>query len=101
MRRVRRVEIVRETRGWKGTWYRTGQRYFVVESQNRVLVARWTALGKRPWGILEDHARVLTGWRTWLACAAMAVWVAVAGRWHWGYRHALHMTSPIDDEVAA
>jgi hypothetical protein len=73
--RVKLVEITRHECGWKGTWYRTGQRHFVEQDPHwpKPVMQRWKALTPGVCGnISEDNCRVLTGLVSWIRCAVVA-----------------------------
>jgi hypothetical protein len=62
--RVFLVEITCEEAGFKGTWYRLGERHFVQQQPYwpQVYTCRWHALTPGTWGgIHEDDCRVLRG----------------------------------------
>jgi hypothetical protein len=71
MGKVRLVEITKDDRGWKGTWYRKGQRHFVQQQPGwpEVYTTRWHARTPGTWGgIGEANCRVLHGPLVWLRC---------------------------------
>lgn len=58
------VEVTSDSHGWKGTWYRLGQRHFVQEDPRWPAISsqRWHALTPGTWGgISETDCRVLRG----------------------------------------
>lgn len=71
MIRIRLVEVTHDEPGWKGTWYRRGQRHFVQQDPwwPSVMSSRWHALTPNTWGgIPEADCRVLSGPIVWLRC---------------------------------
>lgn len=64
------MEIVRHENGWKGTWYKTGERHFVRQDENwpAVVMQRWRALDVSG-GINEGDCREVRGPLAWLKCA--------------------------------
>lgn len=75
------VEITAHDSGWKGTWYRTGERHFVRQERAwpKVIANRWRALDVAG-GIHEHHARVLHGPIVWLRCLMRACYRSEAER---------------------
>lgn len=67
--RIEQVEITKHTDGWKGTWYKTGQRHFVREDNDwpSVMSCRWRALDVSG-GIMDHDCRVVRGPLSWLRC---------------------------------
>ena len=77
--RIFLVEITQHETGWKGSWYRTGQRHFVQQNRHWPMVSgtRWHALTPRTWGgISAENCRVLRGPIAWLRC----LWFRLAER---------------------
>lgn len=73
---VRLVEVTSHETGWKGTWYRTGQRHFVRQRRGwpKVYRERWEALTPGVCGgISEADCRVLRGFGPWLSCLLFAL----------------------------
>lgn len=68
-RKIRLVEITNGQQGWKGTWYRTGQRHFVYQDPlwPQVSLQRWRAFDEIG-GIAEGDCRALRGPLIWLRC---------------------------------
>ena len=64
------MEIVRHENGWKGTWYKTGERHFVRQDEHwpAVVMQRWRALDVSG-GINEGDCREVRGPLAWLKCA--------------------------------
>ena len=73
--RTKLVEITGHEDGWKGTWYKTGQRHFVRQYRGwpSVMSCRWCALSGG--GIHEDHCQVVHGVVAWIRCALADVWM--------------------------
>lgn len=71
---VKLVEITRHDDGWKGSWYKTGQRHFVRLQPDYpdVYVCKWRALDVCG-GIHENDCREVTGIGAWLRCAWKAM----------------------------
>ena len=70
---LRLVEITAHATGWKGTWYRIGERHWVDQQPHwpKVYENRWLKAeqGPRVCGISEDDCKVVVGpWhpRAWL-----------------------------------
>lgn len=63
------VEITKDDTGWKGTWYRKGERHFVRQDEQWpvVMLCRWRALDFNG-GIHERDCRVMRGPVAWLRC---------------------------------
>jgi hypothetical protein len=72
---IKLVEVTSHDNGWKGTWYKTGQRHFVRQCPDypRVVATRWQNLGRVSGGIDEKDCAVLTGLVVWLLCAAKTI----------------------------
>lgn len=73
---VRLVEITAQRLGWKGTWYRIGQRHFVRQNQGwpATIRERWDALTPGvSGGIAGDDCRLLRGIGPWVACRLFAL----------------------------
>lgn len=66
---VKQVEITADDKGWKGTWYRKGQRHFVTDEPNYPAYAtcRWRSTDICG-GIQGAHAVELVGFRVWVRC---------------------------------
>jgi hypothetical protein len=69
MSKIKLVEITRHEPGWKGTWYKTGQRHFVRQSATwpKVATCRWDSVDVAG-GINETDCRIVGGFSAWLAC---------------------------------
>lgn len=74
MKHVYLVEITQAESGWKGNWYKVGQRHFVTAHQD------WPdAIGSKFYsvdiagGIDENDCRVLSSPLAWLRCRAKEV----------------------------
>jgi hypothetical protein len=68
--RVKLVEITKSESGWKGTWYKRGQRHFVTPQPGYPGVYRekYRAIDVCG-GINEGDCREVRGPRAWLQCA--------------------------------
>lgn len=69
------VEITRADSGWKGTWYRTGQRHFVTIERHypAVVMSKYAAINLCG-GIMESDCKVLTDWRSRVRCFLRGLW---------------------------
>jgi hypothetical protein len=63
------VEITQHEGGWKGTWYKTGQRHFVIPQQDypNVYANKWRALDVFG-GIHEQDCVEVRGVAAWVKC---------------------------------
>ena len=71
MPRVYLVEVTNDKPGWKGSWYKRGQRHFVQQQPDwpKVYRNRWHALTPNTWGgIDEADCQVLRGPISALRC---------------------------------
>lgn len=68
------VEITSDDSGWKGTWYRKGERHFVQQDEAwpKVVLNRWRALDVSG-GIHEYDCRIVRGPVAWVRCALRAM----------------------------
>ncbi len=68
------VEVTAHEDGWKGTWYKTGQKHFVQQDPDwpKVMACRWRTNASH--GIHDHHCREVRGPIAWLRCA----WNAIA-----------------------
>ena len=75
--RVKLVEVTRHDNGWKGTWYRTGQRHFVTicPSWPDVVMQKYAAIDTCG-GINESDCREVRGIVAWVRC----VWKTVCAK---------------------
>jgi len=66
---IRLVEITQHEGGWKGTWYKTGQRHFVIPQQDypNVYTNKWRALDVFG-GIQEQDCVEVRGVAAWVKC---------------------------------
>lgn len=66
---VRLVEIIADEIGFKGTWYRIGQRHFVIQNPAwpKIVTCRWSATDLCG-GIDEHDCRVVPGPLASLRC---------------------------------
>ena len=71
---IKLVEVTGHKDGWKGTWYKTGERHFVQQDRDwpQVMAARWRALDVA--GSIHDYdCRVMRGPMAWLRCRLRAL----------------------------
>lgn len=73
--KIKLVEVTAANEGWKGTWYKQGQRHFVRQYPDypKVYATRWESLGRVCGGIDEKDCKVLTGPVVWVRCALKTV----------------------------
>ena len=72
--KVQIVEVTNHDGGWKGTWYRTGERHFVRQDPDwpKLMACKWRALDVSG-GIHETDCRVVRGPIAWLRCRMRAL----------------------------
>ena len=69
--KVKLVEIVNDDTGWKGTWYRKGERHFVCIEPlwPDVHACKYTLIGKHNGGIHENDCTEIRGMIAGVKCA--------------------------------
>lgn len=69
------VEVTRADSGWKGTWYRTGQRHFAIVEPYwpQVCATKYRAINLAG-GIMESDCKVLTDPLSRIKCFLRGLW---------------------------
>lgn len=67
--KIKRVKITQHEKGWKGTWYKTGEKHFVVEHRAAHLAEAYHAV-RVCGGIAEADCIELTDFASRLMCMA-------------------------------